>query len=94
MVDSSRQHSLAYAFEDAVALNAILCAVTGMLYSHGRQARERLHAMYFKGQAIHHLKQELSKPHDSMWKVSTLYAVSLLLWQEVSVTYFKVPRQY
>jgi hypothetical protein len=83
LADASRQCTLAYASEDAVALNAILCTVTGMLYSHGRQVREGLHAMYFKGQAIHHLKQELSKTDDKAWKMSTLYAVSLLLWVEV-----------
>ena len=84
LADVSRKHTLSYASEDAVALNAILCTTSGTLYSHCGHAKDGLCAMYFKGEAIQHLKRKLSKNDASTLKMSTLYGVSLLLWVEVS----------
>jgi hypothetical protein len=84
LADVSRQHTLSYASQDAVALNSILCTTAGILHSYFGNAKDGLHAMYFKGEAIQHLNRELSKTDGSTWKMSTLYGVSLQLWVEVS----------
>ena len=84
MQDISRKHTLAYASEDPVALNAILCTTSGALYAYKGEESHGISAVYFKGQAIHHLKHELSKTANGALSVSTIYAVSLLLWIEVS----------
>ena len=84
LADISRQHTLAYASQDLVVLNAVLCTTAGALYAHSGDAMHGYHFMYFKGQAIHHLNRQLSKFDDCRLHVSTLYAVCLLLWVEVS----------
>jgi hypothetical protein len=82
LADVSRKYTLAYAAEDAVALYAILCAASAALYCNGKREKDRLDALHFKCQAIQHLKQELENSIDSTWRVSTAYAVALLLWVE------------
>lgn len=88
LADVSRQYTMTYASQDAVALYAILCTTSGTIYSYFGHAKEGLRAMYFKGEAIQHLKRELSKTDGSSWRMSTLYGVSLLLWVEVSPFYY------
>ena len=82
LADVSRKYTLAYAAEDAVALYAILCTASGALYCNGKREEHRLSALHFKCLAIHHLKQELENTTGSTWRISTAYAVALLLWVE------------
>lgn len=85
--EESKNHALMYANEDAAVLNGILCVSSGAMYCYDRQENDLMHALHFKGQAIHHLKQQLNKSSRSDWRVSTAYAVSLLLWMEVRALY-------
>ena len=83
LADVSRRHTLSYASKDPVALNALLCTTSGALYAHHGDEKHGYYAMYFKGQAISYLKHELAKVDNGLLGISTLYAMSLLLWVEV-----------
>lgn len=89
IADVSRKYTLSYASQDTVALNAILCTTSGALYAHSGDVKHGFYATYFKGQAIHHLKNELSKDDGYNLKISTAYAVSLLLWIEGSTLHLE-----
>lgn len=83
LADVSRQCTLSYASQDPVALNAIVCTTAGACYAHYGDIKHGYAAMHSKGEAIRCLKQELTKSGKPPISVSTLYAVSLLLWVEV-----------
>ena len=83
LVDVSRHHTLSLASQDPVLLNTLLYATSAGIYAHTGDSKQQLSAMFFKGQAIHLLKQKLSNPDDESLGISIAYAVSLLLWSEV-----------
>lgn len=86
LAEVRRRRTLAYAAEDAVMLYAMLCTASGILYNYDGRENDRLSALRFKSKAILHLKQELQKSATPAWRVSTVYAVALLLWVEVSIS--------
>lgn len=83
LVSVSRHHTLSLASQDPVALNALLCTTSAALYAKGGDSKHKSSALYYKGQAILYLKQKLSDPDDKALDISSIYAISLLLWIEV-----------
>lgn len=79
-----RKHILAYASEDAAALYAILCTSSGALHESTGESKHAISSLYFKGKAIHHLQQTILNANSVPPSLATAYAVSLLLWIEVS----------
>lgn len=65
-------------------MNALLCTTSGSLYAYDGDSKHAFSFIYFKGQTIHYLQQKLSNLDNEIIGISSVFAVSLLLWIEVS----------
>lgn len=84
MADMSRQCTLALALEDPLSLYALLCTVSGALYSTTGDTRHGIKFMQFKEQSLQALKSTLSSNSNRPIPVSSIYGIANLLWVEVS----------
>ena len=80
----SQQYTLSLALQDPVLLSALLCTTSAALYSLDFDAKHGIAAMYFKGQALQRLHAKLAEPNVEVVENSSIFAVALLLWIEVS----------
>lgn len=78
----ARHHTISLTLQDSILLSAILCTASAALYTESEDLKHRLSTLYFKGQTIQALNQALLK--SQTLGASSLYAISLLLWVEVS----------
>lgn len=83
LMELSLRSSLSLAWECPVVLNALLSTTSAGLHVYANDPKHSVSAMYFKGQAICHLKHVLSHGDEKSVGISLAYAISLLLGTEV-----------
>ena len=83
-VVSSRQDTISYALHNPALLAALLCATSSAMYVETEKTEHLLSSIHFKGQMISHLKGQINESSGAEALMPTLYAISILLWAEVS----------
>ena len=72
---------------------SLLHAVSSAVYAESGHQRHEKNSAYFKGEAIRHLRLQISEPESQKLTYSVIYAVTLLLWVQVRRSFDKNGRR-
>ena len=86
IADESKDDTFVLCTRDPGFCNALLSTIAAAAYSNNKDPQHHVNELYFKSHAMKLLSMQLGPSASGALKMSSAYAVSLLLWLEVGTT--------